>query len=538
MIGEVTTSRSLASALSYAMRIKEEDKKLSKKEVEKKFPEVTPTPHDPGWNAGARHRVIGGNMSGEIELELKREFSAVRRLRPDIKKPLLSISVRKAPNDTVSLQAWEEIAECTIEGLGLKGCPFLVVQHRDKDAHIHILASRIRLDGKVISDSKNYEKVERVMRQVEIKYGFERVQASCEIYDRAPTWWEHKLAHDKGRLSPKLEMQARISAVLEDKPTTTQFITRLHETHNIDAIFRLDEDKVPSGIAFRYGEAVMSGGALGRGYTWKKLLERGLTYDRRDIEAIERAGEGARPHKQPITDRERTVSRTTRTISNAGGIEINDRSIGGAVRETVTECDGRDIQSQQYATRPGASRRDQSSDQARLPEAEANRGVGEDSTIRYEAAESYSILDGLTTPQTGTGAINPDANLFTNTFDFARGYNYMGLPTTVAGGNPGNELLGATGLERALGNDIASDLGDTGANVLDGLAPSEPSTVLDGFRDGLRETIREVDDYMQDYCQEDVQSQTSIMVDPVELIETGVEAEAEIQAVLEELMIL
>src|SRR2546421_357776 len=170
MIGEIAPSGgSFAGALAYALRLKIEDRKLSKEELTKKFPEVSPTPDDPGWKEGVRHRTIGGNMSGETERELKNEFAVVRYLRPDIKNPLMSLSVRKAPNDTINLQTWEEIAERTVESLGLEGCPFLIVQHRDKDDHIHILASRIRLDGKVISDSKSYEKVEKAMREVEIK---------------------------------------------------------------------------------------------------------------------------------------------------------------------------------------------------------------------------------------------------------------------------------------------------------------------------------------------------------------------------------
>jgi Relaxase/Mobilisation nuclease domain len=193
-------------------------------------------------------------MSGETERELRREFAAVRSLRPDIQNPAMSLSVRKAPSDSVSLQTWDEIAERTIKGLGLQGCPFLVVQHRDKDDHIHIIASRIRLDGKAISDPQSYQKVEQVMREVEVNYGFERVQGSREAHDRALTWWEHKLLQEKGTLSPKLAMQARISAVLEDRPTTTQFINRLREAHDIEAIFKLGEGEVPCGVAFRHGD--------------------------------------------------------------------------------------------------------------------------------------------------------------------------------------------------------------------------------------------------------------------------------------------
>lgn len=158
MIGGVSISSSFASALAYAMRVKPEDKNLSKEELEEKFPEVAPTADDPGWKAGQRHRVIAGNMSGLTEQELRSEFASVHALRPEIKNPVLCLASRKAPGDAINLETWEEISEQTIEKLGLQNCPFIVIQHRDRDDHTHSIASRIKLDGTVVSDSQKLRK--------------------------------------------------------------------------------------------------------------------------------------------------------------------------------------------------------------------------------------------------------------------------------------------------------------------------------------------------------------------------------------------
>jgi hypothetical protein len=542
MIGEVTTSGSFAGALAYAMRNKPEDEKLSKEELEKKFPEVAPTADDPGWKAGQRHRVIAGNMSGSTEQELGGEYKTVRALRPEIKNPVLSLSARKAPGDLINFQTWEEISDQIIESLKLQGCPFIVIQHRDKDDHIHIVASRIRLDGTVISDSKSYEKVEQVMREVEVKYDLERVQGSHETHDRSPTWWEHKLANEKGRLSPKMEMQARISTVLEDQPTTTQFISRLREAHGIESIFRLNENNVPCGIAFRYGDTVMSGGSLGRGYTWKKLQERGLTYDERDLEAIKRARERAGQSRQSIADQERTVDRAARTVSYAGRNTVDDRQSGARIREATIEYDERKAEGQQRSTRPSAARRDQPPDQAGLSEAKADSlsTGGEAPTSNYGSVGDETLLDALATGQTDPFCININSNIRgrANT-ELLFNASGMGQSTVIAGNSQGIEPMEAVGLNGVADGSVGNNLdGHSGTQFSDNLSTSDTTSLTRGFRDGMREALRDVDNYMQNYWQEDAQYQSAIAVDSVELAEDGAEAEVEIEEFIEEIMLL
>jgi hypothetical protein len=547
MIGKIAPSGSgFAEALAYALNLKSEHQKLSKSELAEKFPEVAPTPDDPGWEEGVRHRIIGGTMSGETEPELRREFAAVRKLRPEVKNPLISLSVRKAPGDTISLRMWEEIGGRVVEGLGLRGCPFLVVQHRDKDDHIHLVASRIRLDGKTVSDSKSYEKVERVMRKVEIDYGLERVLNSSEVYDRAPTWWEHRLVNERGTLSPKLEMQARISVVLEDRPTATQFINRLREAHGIETIFRVGEGGAPCGVAFSYGGVAMSGGALGRGYTWKKLQERGLSYGERDVEAVKRSGEGARPRGQSVAGQERAIGRAARPVGDAGRSVVHDRTGGGAVQEAAVGRDGREDQGQQYSTRPGAPRGGRQPGPAGLPEAEAtNGGGGVFSAACHESAAGGPFQDGLTMPQHDLATIDfhPDIGGYTD-YEFILG---LGGMEQSAAGLEGNQQLERTqwgGLGRPSRPNILSDVGAVnnpihaaGVESMDYPSSPNPAAGTSGFRDGVREAIREVDDYMKDFWQEDAQYRAAIPTDIGEVAGSGADVEIETEAIIDIMML-
>lgn len=64
-------------ALEYLTQPKEKGREQEGRE---KLKEVAPSPaeHAPGYGEGERHRIIGGNMSGQTREELTAEFEAVR----------------------------------------------------------------------------------------------------------------------------------------------------------------------------------------------------------------------------------------------------------------------------------------------------------------------------------------------------------------------------------------------------------------------------------------------------------------------------
>ena len=50
--------------------------------------------------------------------------------------------------------------------------PYIIVRHHDKDHdHIHIVAGRVRSDGTCVSDSWDYRRGEKAVRELEIEFG-------------------------------------------------------------------------------------------------------------------------------------------------------------------------------------------------------------------------------------------------------------------------------------------------------------------------------------------------------------------------------
>jgi hypothetical protein len=275
------------------------------------------------YEAGQRHRIIGGNMSGQTPRELSREFGLVRELRPDIEKPVHHVSISTGENDRLSVEQWQEIAGTYIEQMGFTNSPHIVIQHRrTKRDHIHILTSRIDFDGKVISEWQSKQRAEKVMREVERKYDLERLPMSRDVMRAAPTRGEQEVFDRTGKLSAKMSLQGHVERALRDEPTATEFIEKL-ERVGVEVIPNLQSTGRVSGISFRQGDELMKGSNLGRGYSWQGLQQRGLSYDpERDRPALQAATQQAELSR----DRVSTVASPARSL--AGIANETEPSIG------------------------------------------------------------------------------------------------------------------------------------------------------------------------------------------------------------------
>jgi hypothetical protein len=105
-----------------------------------------------------RGRIIAGTMAGRTPRELSREFGALRRLNPKLTKAVAHLMLSPAPGDPpLSDAQWQEIAQRYAEGMGYADTAWCGVIHDDTDhQHLHIIACRIDIHGKTISDANHY----------------------------------------------------------------------------------------------------------------------------------------------------------------------------------------------------------------------------------------------------------------------------------------------------------------------------------------------------------------------------------------------
>lgn len=296
MIGKITGGASFSDALAYLMKPKEHRQEQEKEQHREKLKEAQRTAGEPApaFEAGERHRVIGGNMSGDTREELAEEFKAISRQRPDIEKPVHHASLSAGENDKITVEQWNEIAEKYVEQMGFGDAPYVVIQHRDgKVDHIHILASRVDTQGKVISDWKCKERAQEVLRGIEKEYGLEQVKSSHEVDHAAPKRGEIEHFNRTGELSIKMSLQGHVENALKDAPTATEFMEKLQMV-GVDVIPYIGKEGRATGVSFRKGKQLMKGSDLGRGFSWNALQQRGLDYNQeRDRPSIEAARQRA-----------------------------------------------------------------------------------------------------------------------------------------------------------------------------------------------------------------------------------------------------
>ena len=133
-----------------------------------------------------RAEIIGGNMVGATPRDLAAEFGAVRALRPNLERSVYHSSLSLPPGESMTDDRWRETADRYAKEMGFGGSQYVVVRHHDTEhCHVHILASRIRMDGTVVDESHDYRRSESTIRGIERDFGLSPVLPSREAPSRA-----------------------------------------------------------------------------------------------------------------------------------------------------------------------------------------------------------------------------------------------------------------------------------------------------------------------------------------------------------------
>jgi hypothetical protein len=240
--------------------------------------------------------LIGGTMCGQTPEELAAEFAIARQLRPNLKVAVfhatLSVgSTEKLEDSEENDQRWLAIAANYMKAMEFDNNQYAVVKHSDTEHdHIHIVASRICLDGGVVDDSWDYYKSQETIRQLERSYNLETVTPSWETDKRAQTTGEHRQLKSKGNKSVRVQLQDLIDEVTQDNPSMPEFVERLQQQGpEVQVGLTRTGIGFSKGISYNLDGVALSGTQLGKAYTFSGLQKhRGVSYDKgRDNALIE-----------------------------------------------------------------------------------------------------------------------------------------------------------------------------------------------------------------------------------------------------------
>ncbi len=263
------------------------------------------------------------------EKSIMKEVQLVRALRPNLQKFFYHTSINFPPHEDLSNEKMKAIGNDYLHLNGFDQHQFIMFRHHDADhPHLHILVNRIGYDGKVLSDSNDFARSEKVLRQLEGKYNLTKVKSSSQAAERAMTKNELEMMKRTNTPSQKMQLQVLIKEVLnaKDNLSCKEFIEKL-EAKGIHLLFNQASTGYVSGISYNYQGFITTGAKLGNDFKWTSIKNT-INYEQeRDRQTIHRAnartkslhsdtsGNPAHPSGDPTTlqpDRTNQQSKNTR----------------------------------------------------------------------------------------------------------------------------------------------------------------------------------------------------------------------------------
>lgn len=226
--------------------------------------------------------IIGGNLSSSDAHTMSREFRKIAALRSDIKKPVWHQALRLPENEKITSEKLAEIAQAYMREMGFdtSSHQYVIVEDRlKKGQHAHIIANRVAVDGTVYLGKNENLISSRVCGELEVKFNLQQTKQATKTERRAkakPKKKEIELALRTGEQPPKMQIQTICDSVLNgEQYSLDQFEAELYDL-GVQTRRTANKNGLV-GYSFSLdGEVWFKGSQLGKDYSKKRLLERGL----------------------------------------------------------------------------------------------------------------------------------------------------------------------------------------------------------------------------------------------------------------------
>jgi hypothetical protein len=245
---------------------------------------------------GPACEIVGGNMSGGTARALAAEFGLSRQVRSEVKRPVWHTSLSLPTGDSLDPDRWAAVTADFMDRMGLGDHQYVVVRHRDTDHdHVHIVASRIGLDGGLYHGEWDAKRAIQVTQELEKAHGLTRTKGleGGKAAQSRPTQGEIEQMDRTGEAPVRMRLQEIIDAALDGEPKTLMAFIDQMESAGVTALPNVATTGRMNGFSFELDGIAFKASQLGKAYGWKSLQERGIDYvqDRDGQELIARADE-------------------------------------------------------------------------------------------------------------------------------------------------------------------------------------------------------------------------------------------------------
>ncbi|GBE93838.1 relaxase/mobilization nuclease domain-containing protein [Nostoc cycadae] len=261
--------------------------------------------------------IVNTNMMGTKPDEFNQQFLTIKYTNKAVKRQcahlIISIAHRPDYHEHLSDSQYSYVAREYLKDMGYlpkekssvgATSQFVAVRHHDRNhEHLHIIASRIRLDGSLVNDSYDYFNSQVSTRRIAAELGLEVTLTTNEaVASRleqeygiitliSPNRSKSIRAVNSKHKTPtsKEIIRQAIGEAIKDSPTVSTFIQRLEE-NNIGVLSKMQGEEL-LGFTYIHNDVKIAGYQVYKSYSWNKLRsEYGIMYDPdKDKEVIQKA---------------------------------------------------------------------------------------------------------------------------------------------------------------------------------------------------------------------------------------------------------
>ena len=217
---------------------------------------------------------IGGNMIGSDPQTLNHEFLKPIHERSHVTRRVYHCALSLPPGETLSDSTWRHVTKDYLEAMGFKFSQYILVRHTDTEhhQHVHIVANRVGLDGKTVSESFDRFRCQTVLREIEDRYALQTVEPSWRAGRKALSLRQLKKEAETGKPSVQRILQETIAEALRESQNLSDWVELLNAC-DIQVYGFYGRKGRLQGIAYKTDNITMSGIALGRDYQVSGILK-------------------------------------------------------------------------------------------------------------------------------------------------------------------------------------------------------------------------------------------------------------------------
>lgn len=176
-------------------------------------------------------------------------------------RPVFHASLALPPGQQATDDQWQTAGESYLKEMGfdLDKSQYVITRHRDTDHdHIHIIANRVQLDGRTVSENRDFKRSHEATRAAEKAAGLEAFQGKVT---------------EKGTLA---NLRAQVREAAEGNPNINEFRQRL-SAHGITLKESRQSTGRLSGLSFQTADGrIWKGSALGKEFSASGLQKQGV----------------------------------------------------------------------------------------------------------------------------------------------------------------------------------------------------------------------------------------------------------------------